>query len=181
MVQHGAARARAFHLGASGSMGLWTWTLPDDITCSLFLFCPSYADQVHQGLLYVWPDASEGAAAAAASSPLPIIPELDQTDEWEPRTDWFMRDVPISMETVVENVSSRGQHSCTLSNHRITIVPETDQCAGELVMYASKSDLERQAQLLQTSLYLAVLLWWLVNSVDTHGSKSVFAAFNLPA
>lgn len=64
----------------------------------------AYPVKVHQGLLYVWPDAFEGAAAAAASSPLPIIPELDQTDEWEPRTDWFMRDVPISMETVVENV-----------------------------------------------------------------------------
>lgn len=60
--------------------------------------------QIHQGLLYVWPDASEGAAAAAAAAPMPIIPELDQTAEWEPRTDWFMRDVPISMETVVENV-----------------------------------------------------------------------------
>jgi hypothetical protein len=62
--------------------------------------------QIHQGLLYVWPDASEGAAAAAAAAPLPIIPELDQTAEWEPRTDWFFRDVPISMETVVENVST---------------------------------------------------------------------------
>lgn len=64
--------------------------------------------QVHQGLLYVWPDASEGSAAAAEAAPLPVIPELDETEEWEPRTDWFMRDVPISMETVVENVSGGG-------------------------------------------------------------------------
>jgi phenylpropionate dioxygenase-like ring-hydroxylating dioxygenase large terminal subunit len=57
------------------------------------------------GLLWVWPDASpEGAAAAAAAAPA-LIAELDQPDEWEPRTDWFMREVPISMETVVENVS----------------------------------------------------------------------------
>jgi phenylpropionate dioxygenase-like ring-hydroxylating dioxygenase large terminal subunit len=62
--------------------------------------------QVHQGLLYVWPDASAGSAAAADASPLPAIPELDQTEDWEPRTDWFMRDVPISFETVVENVSA---------------------------------------------------------------------------
>jgi pheophorbide a oxygenase len=60
--------------------------------------------QVHHGLLWVWPDAAPGAAAAAAAAPLPLIPELDQPDEWEPRTDWFMREVPVSMETVVENV-----------------------------------------------------------------------------
>jgi len=81
---------------------------PEDAAPAVLPLLLSYAHQVHQGLLYVWPDAFEGAAAAAASSPLPIIPELDQTDEWEPRTDWFMRDVPISMETVVENVSSRA-------------------------------------------------------------------------
>ncbi|KAF6256401.1 hypothetical protein COO60DRAFT_1640750 [Scenedesmus sp. NREL 46B-D3] len=58
-----------------------------------------------QGLLWVWPDASaEGAAAAAAAQPA-LIAELDQPVEWEARTDWFMREVPISMETVVENVS----------------------------------------------------------------------------
>lgn len=60
-----------------------------------------------QGLLWVWPEASpEGAAAAAAAAPA-LIAELDQPDEWEPRTDWFMREMPISMETVVENVSTR--------------------------------------------------------------------------
>ncbi|WIA09707.1 hypothetical protein OEZ85_009091 [Tetradesmus obliquus] len=65
----------------------------------------SYPVKEVQGLLWVWPDASpEGAAAAAAAAPA-LIAELDQPDEWEPRTDWFMREMPISMETVVENVA----------------------------------------------------------------------------
>jgi hypothetical protein len=71
--------------------------------------------QIHQGLLYVWPDASEDATTAADCAPLPIIGELDETDEWEPRTDWFMRDVPISMETVVENVSAQQQNMQVMS------------------------------------------------------------------
>jgi hypothetical protein len=71
-----------------------------------------------QGLLWVWPDASaEGAAAAAAAAPA-LIAELDQPDEWEPRTDWFMREVPISMETVVENVSSPSAvQACVITYH----------------------------------------------------------------
>lgn len=67
------------------------------------------------GLLWVWPDASaEGIAAAATAQPC-TIPELDIEDEWEPRTDWFMREVPISMETVVENVSETAAASSYLS------------------------------------------------------------------
>jgi hypothetical protein len=62
----------------------------------------------------VWPDASaEGAAAAAAAEPA-LIAELDQPDEWEPRTDWFMREMPISMETVVENVSAACRVLCAV-------------------------------------------------------------------
>lgn len=60
--------------------------------------------QVLDGLLWVWPDASSAGAAATAAAA--VIPELNQPDEWEPRTDWFMRDMPISMETVVENVGT---------------------------------------------------------------------------
>jgi hypothetical protein len=78
------------------------------------LFLHALPLQIHQGLLYVWPDASEGATAAAAAAPMPIIAELDQTAEWEPRTDWFMRDVPISMETVVENVRFSYTPCCSI-------------------------------------------------------------------
>jgi phenylpropionate dioxygenase-like ring-hydroxylating dioxygenase large terminal subunit len=58
------------------------------------------------GLLWVFPDASPNAAAAAAALSPAVINELSQTEEWEPRTDWFMREIPVSMETVVENVSA---------------------------------------------------------------------------
>eukprot|EP00879_Flechtneria_rotunda_P013512 GHRR01014109.1.p1 GENE.GHRR01014109.1~~GHRR01014109.1.p1 ORF type:complete len:485 (+),score=156.42 GHRR01014109.1:529-1983(+) len=62
----------------------------------------SYPVKELGGLLWVWPDTH--SAALAASTPPAVIAELDQTADWEPRTDWFMRDLPISMETVVENV-----------------------------------------------------------------------------
>ena len=74
----------------------------------------------------MWLSASEGSAAAAAAaeaSPLPIIPELDQTEDWEPRTDWFMRDVPISFETVVENVSAVRLSGCSMALRPSTRVP----------------------------------------------------------
>jgi len=58
------------------------------------------------GLLWVFPDSSPNAAAAAAATSPAVINELSQTEEWEPRTDWFMREIPVSMETVVENVSA---------------------------------------------------------------------------
>lgn len=58
--------------------------------------------QVHHGLLWVWPDAD---AALAASTPAAVIKELDQQD-WSHRTQgWFVRDLPLSMEAVLENVS----------------------------------------------------------------------------
>jgi len=70
------------------------------------IYPPStHPPQIVQGLVWVWPDASPNAAAAAAASPLATIPENDDDQGWEPRTGWFMRDVPCSMETVVENVT----------------------------------------------------------------------------
>ncbi len=57
------------------------------------------------GLVWVWPDATaEGIAAAATAPPPAVMAELDQPEDWQPRTAWFMREVPLSMETVVENV-----------------------------------------------------------------------------
>lgn len=70
--------------------------------------------QESQGLLWVFGDASPAGAAAAASVPLPLVEEGDQPEEWEPRTYWFMRDVPLSMETVVENVTVGCVLACVL-------------------------------------------------------------------
>lgn len=66
---------------------------------------PLPGPQEDGGLLWVWADASPGAAAAAAAAPMAVIPENSDPAEWVPRTGWFMRDVPCSMETVVENVT----------------------------------------------------------------------------
>ncbi|GBF96942.1 hypothetical protein Rsub_09022 [Raphidocelis subcapitata] len=65
----------------------------------------SYPVKEEGGLLWVWADASPGAAAAAAAAPMAVIPENSAPAEWAARTGWFMRDVPCSMETVVENVT----------------------------------------------------------------------------
>lgn len=39
-----------------------------------------YPSQVHQGMVWVWPDASEGAHERAAANPPPVAPELDDPD-----------------------------------------------------------------------------------------------------
>ncbi|KAF8073221.1 hypothetical protein HT031_000882 [Scenedesmus sp. PABB004] len=64
----------------------------------------SYPVKELHGLLWVWGDASAAGAAASLEKAPATIPELDDPADWEPRTGWFMRDIPISMETVVENV-----------------------------------------------------------------------------
>lgn len=74
----------------------------------------------------MWPDASSEGVAAAAITPAGVIPELEMTADWEPRTDWFMRDVPISMETVVENVSIHVEGlsaSCTTLTSTTLLAP----------------------------------------------------------
>ncbi|KAI8465279.1 MAG: pheophorbide a oxygenase [Monoraphidium minutum] len=55
------------------------------------------------GLLWVWADPASAPEAAAA--PMALIPEDDMAAEWAPTTYWFMRDIPLNMETVVENVA----------------------------------------------------------------------------
>jgi hypothetical protein len=67
--------------------------------------------QVHHGLLWVWPDAD---AALAAATPAAVIEELDQQG-WSHRTQgWFARDLPLSMEAVVENVGGWCMGLCVL-------------------------------------------------------------------
>eukprot|EP00775_Hariotina_reticulata_P009449 gene9449-9615_t len=79
-----------------------------DVYWDLGLFKFYRLDQEVDGLLWVFPDSSPGAAAAAAAASPAVIDELSQPEEWEPRTDWFLREIPVSMETVVENVLCMG-------------------------------------------------------------------------
>jgi phenylpropionate dioxygenase-like ring-hydroxylating dioxygenase large terminal subunit len=58
-------------------------------------------------MLWVWPDGSPEASAAAAEVSPAFISELD-SEHWQSRTGWFHRDLPISYETVVENVRGGG-------------------------------------------------------------------------
>lgn len=66
----------------------------------------SYPVHELQGLIWVWADASPSAAMESAATTAAIMPEVDGgvDQDWHRKTHWFMRDVPISMETVVENV-----------------------------------------------------------------------------
>lgn len=58
--------------------------------------------QVHHGLLWVWPDAD---AELAAATPAAVMQELDKPG-WSSLTQgWYVRDLPASMEGVIENVS----------------------------------------------------------------------------
>ena len=58
-------------------------------------------------MLWVWPDSSPDASTSSSAASPALIAELD-SEEWQPRTGWFRRDLPISFETVVENVRPPG-------------------------------------------------------------------------
>jgi pheophorbide a oxygenase len=68
--------------------------------------------QIVHGLLWIWPEAGEAGAAAAASVPTPVTalqPLLEaesdpQGSNFYQSTAWFMRDMPIRFDTLVENV-----------------------------------------------------------------------------
>jgi phenylpropionate dioxygenase-like ring-hydroxylating dioxygenase large terminal subunit len=87
----------------------------------------SLSSQVHHGLLWVWPDAD---AALAAATPAAVIQELDQPG-WSHRTQgWFARDLPLSMEAVVENVSG-VVHGKAVG--QAVLVSEVEEAARQVV------------------------------------------------
>ncbi|KAK9867348.1 hypothetical protein WJX84_010011 [Apatococcus fuscideae] len=57
------------------------------------------------GLLWVWPESGPMASLEAATKSLHIPPGWDtEPDQWLPLKHWFMRDLPYSWDTLVENV-----------------------------------------------------------------------------
>lgn len=58
------------------------------------------------GLLWVWPDASPGAAeaAAAAAEDLPLPPQVEDAAVSPPAGRWFVREQPYSFDAFLENV-----------------------------------------------------------------------------
>jgi len=68
----------------------------------------AYPTQVLHGLLWVWPQTgADSALRAAATKPSNVLPELLDTSPdniWYQRTAWFMRDLPLRFDTLVENV-----------------------------------------------------------------------------
>ncbi|KAL6749465.1 pheophorbide a oxygenase [Haematococcus lacustris] len=72
----------------------------------------AYPTKVVHGLLWVWPQAGAAGAAAAAAQPLPrtaltslLEAEADpEGSVFYQSTAWFMRDMPIRFDTLVENV-----------------------------------------------------------------------------
>eukprot|EP00897_Mesotaenium_endlicherianum_P005418 jgi/Mesen1/4904/ME000244S04073 len=60
-----------------------------------------YPSREHQGMLWVWPSSDPAAAALAASTAPPTIPELDDPTF---AYDLNGRDMPYSYETLIENL-----------------------------------------------------------------------------
>lgn len=61
----------------------------------------SYPCMEAQGLIWVWAESGPSAAAEAAATPPPLLPELEEGGSgdaeqppWEASTQWFFRDVP---------------------------------------------------------------------------------------
>lgn len=57
------------------------------------------------GLLWVWPESGPMASLEASTKALHIPPGWDtEPEQWLPLKHWFMRDVPYSWDTLIENV-----------------------------------------------------------------------------
>ena len=88
----------------------------------LDLFCGSFDKTVSMlcnamqeaiGLLWVWPESGPTASLEAATKSLNIPPGWDtDPEQWLPLKHWFMRDVPYSWDTLIENVVSRSFPHC---------------------------------------------------------------------
>ncbi|PNH10690.1 Pheophorbide a oxygenase, chloroplastic [Tetrabaena socialis] len=66
----------------------------------------SFSCQELHGLLWVLPDSSEAGWKQAAAMPTPatVPPELTPSSGWAQTWTWYMRDLPLRYDTVMENV-----------------------------------------------------------------------------
>ena len=86
-----------------------------------------------QGLLWAFPGGGGGAAAAAASPPAEIA-ELDDPDFLD-ATDFFMRDLPYSWDTLVENLLDPAH--VPYAHH--AIIRGADRAAGRPIPLAVRA------------------------------------------
>jgi len=66
---------------------------------------PTTINRVHQGVLFVFPDASPEGWEASQQVPIPHVDLLDDEDYHKTdRVSGFVRDVPYGYDTLMENL-----------------------------------------------------------------------------
>ena len=67
------------------------------------------------------------AAAAAAALPAAASPELMQQG-WEIKSPWFQRDVPLSYDILLENMTDPAHVPQSHHGVVVSVLPHTQQC-----------------------------------------------------
>lgn len=103
-------RVLDFQLQAGGSLGIRAvycikCVIGVNVECTVHLV---NCQQVAQGIIWVWGNAGPDAGLESALAPLPLIPELDDTEGLKEgrviATPLSVRDVPYGWDTMMENI-----------------------------------------------------------------------------
>ncbi|WP_366524913.1 Rieske 2Fe-2S domain-containing protein [Acaryochloris sp. IP29b_bin.137] len=65
----------------------------------------AYPTQVQQGLIWVWPDASETSHSLSQERSPRLIPELEERSDRVVKLFWYVRDLPYGWDFFMENVA----------------------------------------------------------------------------